>query len=73
MCGWFGSSKDLLTVIFLSCIDVKEQQNDRNYVQKIWVKNVVILGSFSFLTGFCGEGTVLWLQAFFNCINGKQQ
>jgi len=32
---------------------VKQQQNDRNYVQKIWVKNVVILGWFLFLTGFC--------------------
>jgi len=52
---------------------VKQQQNDRNYVQKIWVKNVVIFGSFSFLTGFCAEGTMLRLQAFFNCINEKQQ
>jgi len=43
-----------------------------SYVQKIWVKNVVILGWFSFLIGFCAEGTVLWLQAFFNHINGKQ-
>jgi len=31
----------------------------KNYVQKMWVKNVVILGWFSFLTGFCGKGTVL--------------
>jgi len=37
----------------LSYIDVKQQPSDRNYVQKIWVKNVVILGWFSFLTGFC--------------------
>jgi len=51
---------------------MKQQQNDRNYVQKIWVKNVVILGWFSFLTGFCLEGTVFCLQAFFNRINGKQ-
>jgi len=43
-----------------------------SYVQKIWVKIVVILGWFSFLTGFCAEGTVLWLQAFFNPSNGKQ-
>jgi len=51
---------------------VKQQQNDRNYMQKIWVKNLVILGWFSFLPGFCAEGIVLWLQAFFNRINGKQ-
>jgi len=51
---------------------MKQQQNDRNYVQKIRVKNVVILGWFLFMTGFCEEGTVLWLQAFFSCINGKQ-
>jgi len=25
---------------------VKQQQNDRNYVQNIWVKNVVILGLY---------------------------
>jgi len=43
-----------------------------SYVQKIWGKNVVILGWFSFLTGFCEEGIVLWLQAFFNRINEKQ-
>jgi len=29
------------------------------------------MGWFLFLTGFCAEGTVLWLQAFFNRINGK--
>jgi len=63
----------LVSVIFWSCIDVKQQQNDRNYVQNIWVKNIVILGLFSFLTYFCGKGIVLWLQEVFNCINGKQQ
>jgi len=31
-----------------------------NYVQKILVKNEFILGWFSFLTGFCAEGIVLW-------------
>jgi len=41
-------------------------------MQKIWVKNVVILGWFSFLTGFWAQGTVIWLQAFFNRINRKQ-
>ena len=61
-----------MTVIFLSCIDIKQQQNDRNYVQKIWLKNVVILGWFLFLTGFCEEGIELWLHAFFNRSNGKQ-
>jgi len=35
------------------------------------VKNVVILGSISFLTGYCAEGTVLCLQAFFNYITEK--
>jgi len=49
----------LVTVIFLSCIDVKQQENDRNYVQNICVKNGVIFGLFSFLTDFCAEGTVL--------------
>jgi len=42
-----------------------------NYVEKILAKNVVIMGWFSCLIGFCAEGTVLWLQAFFNRINGK--
>jgi len=44
-----------------------------NYVQKIRVKNIIILGWFSFLTSFWAEGSVLWLHAFFNRINGKQQ
>jgi len=43
-----------------------------NYVKKIWVKNVVILAWFSLFTGFCAKGTVLWLEAFINRINGKQ-
>jgi len=43
-----------------------------NFVQKIWVKNVVVLAWFSLLTGFCAEGTVLFLQAFVNRINEKQ-
>jgi len=30
-----------------------------NYVQDIWVKNVVIWGWFLFLTGFCILGRVL--------------
>jgi len=30
------------------------------------------LGLVSFLTGFCAEGTVLWLQALFNRIDAKQ-
>jgi len=59
----FGSFRakwpKLVTIIFFSCIDVKQQQNDRNYVQKIWVKNVVLFGWFSFLTGFCADGTLL--------------
>jgi len=57
MC-WFVTSATfcakwlkLLTVIFFSRIDGK-QQNDRKFVEKIWVKNVVILGWFLFLAGF---------------------
>jgi len=73
----FGSFRaklpKLVTIIFWSCIDVKQQQNDRNYLQNIWVKNIVILGLFSFLADFCAEGTVPWLQVVFNCINGKQK
>jgi len=73
----FGSFRaklpKLVTVIFWSCIDVKKQQNDRNYVQNIWVKTIVILGLFSCLTDFCAEGTILWLQVVFNSYNGKQQ
>jgi len=42
------------------------------YVQKIWVKNVVVLGLFLFLTGFCAVGIVLWVQVFFDRINGNQ-
>ena len=61
-----------MTVIFLSCIDVKQQQNDRKLCGKDLGENVVILAWFSLLTGFCAEGTVLWLQAFVNRINGKQ-
>jgi len=65
----FGSFRakwtKLVTLIFLRCINVKQQQNDRNYVQKIWAKNVVIFLSFSFLTDFCAEGIVFRLQAFF--------
>jgi len=30
-----------------------------NYVRKIWVKNVVILGWFPFLTGFHADRTIL--------------
>jgi len=44
-----------------------------NYVREIWVKTVVILDKFPFLAGFYVEGTVLWLQAFFNHTDGKQQ
>jgi len=44
-----------------------------NYVQKIWVKDVVILGWFPFLVAFCVYGFVLLFRAFFNCIDGKQQ
>jgi len=36
----------------LSGIDGKQQQNDRKFVQKIWVQNVVIWGWFLFLAGF---------------------
>jgi len=43
-----------------------------NDVEKIWVKNVIMLAWFSLFTGFYTEGTVLWLQAFVNRINGKQ-
>jgi len=40
-----------------------------NNVQKIWVKNVVILGWFPFLAAFCVYGHVLLFRAFFNHIN----
>jgi len=44
-----------------------------NYVQKIWVKDVVILGWFPFLAASCVYGSVLLFRAFFNRIDGKQQ
>jgi len=44
-----------------------------NYMQKIWVKSVVILGWFPFLAAFCVYGPVLLFRAFFNHIIGKQQ
>jgi len=37
-----------VSVIFLSCIDVKQQQNDRKLCVKDLGENVVILGWFSF-------------------------
>jgi len=43
-----------------------------NYVQKIWVKNVVILSWFPFLAAFPVEGPILLFWAFFNHIDGKQ-
>ena len=43
------------------------------YVQKIWVKNVVILGWFPFLAAFRVQGPALLFLAFFNRIDGKQQ
>jgi len=44
-----------------------------NYVQKIWVKNVIILGWFLFLAGYRIYGPILLFWAFFNHIGGKQQ
>jgi len=43
------------------------------YVQKIWVKIVVILGWFPFLAGFRVYGLALLFWAFVNRIDGKQQ
>jgi len=37
----------------------------KNYVQKMWVKNIVILGWFSFLAGFRADGTVLQIRVNF--------
>jgi len=42
----------LLTVVFFSRIDGKQQQNDKTVVEKIWVKNQVILVCFPLLVGF---------------------
>jgi len=44
-----------------------------NYVQKIWVKKVVIWGRGLFLAGFCIWDPILLFWAFFNHISGKQQ
>jgi len=44
-----------------------------NYIRMIWVKNIVILGWLPFFAGFRPEDIVLWLRAFFNRIDGKQQ
>jgi len=43
------------------------------YVQKIWVKNVVIWGWFLFLAGCRIYGPVHLFSSFFNHIDGKQQ
>jgi len=73
----FGSFRakwpKLLTVIFLSRIAGNNNKMTENYMEKIWVKNVVILGWLPFLAGFHVEDIVLWLRAFSNRIDGKQQ
>ena len=62
-----------MTVIFLSCIDVKQQQNDRKLSAKDMGEKHSHLGLVFIFDRFCAEGIVLWLHAFFNHINGKQQ
>jgi len=47
-----GKWLKLLTIIFLSRIDVNNHKMTENYVQKMWVKNEVILGWFPFLAAF---------------------
>jgi len=61
-----------VSVIFLSCIDLKQQQSDRKLCAKDLGEKRSHLGLVSFLIGFYAEGTVHYLQALFNHINGKQ-
>ena len=51
----------------------KNNKSTENYMQYIWVKNIVILGWFPFLAGYRAKGTVLLFWAFLNYIDRKQQ
>jgi len=62
----------LVTVIFLSFIKVKQQQNDRKLYAKDMGEKRSHLGLVFICENFCAQGCVLWLQAIFNRINGKQ-
>jgi len=55
----------LLTIIFLSWIDGKQQQNDRKLCTKDLGEKCSYLGWFPFLVGFRVYGPVLLFEAFF--------